>query len=99
MASNNNFKATLSPAEAAKLAFLRAHVKHVIYIVKENRTYDQVLGDLEVGNGDPSLTEFPEATTPNFHQLARELRHPRQFLLHQRSQFRRLVLVYFRAFA
>jgi YVTN family beta-propeller protein len=71
VAVNNNFKATLSPADAAKLAFLRAHINHVIYIVKENRTYDQVLGDLEVGNGDPSLAEFPEATTPNFHQLAR----------------------------
>jgi YVTN family beta-propeller protein len=71
VATNNNFKAMLSPADAAKLAFLRAHIKHVIYIVKENRTYDQVLGDLEVGNGDPSLTEFPEITTPNFHQLAR----------------------------
>ena len=71
VAANNNFKATLSAADAAKLAFLRAHIKHIIYIVKENRTYDQVLGDLEVGNGDPSLTEFPQATTPNFHQLAR----------------------------
>ena len=71
VATNNNFKATLSSAETAKLAFLRTHIKHVIYIVKENRTYDQVLGDLEVGNGDPSLTEFPEVTTPNFHQLAR----------------------------
>jgi DNA-binding beta-propeller fold protein YncE len=71
VAANNNFKATLSSADAAKLAFLRAHIKHVIYIVKENRTYDQVLGDLEVGNGDPGLTEFPESTTPNFHQLAR----------------------------
>src|SRR5581483_1448553 len=66
------FKATLSPADAAKLAFLRSHIKHVVYIVKENRTYDQVLGDLEVGNGDPSLTEFPQVTTPNFHQLARD---------------------------
>lgn len=72
VATNNNFKAMLSPAETAKLAFLRAHIKHVIYIVKENRTYDQVLGDLEVGNGDHGLTEFPEATTPNFHQLARD---------------------------
>ena len=71
VAANNNFKAALSSADAATLAFLRAHIKHVIYIVKENRTYDQVLGDLEVGNGDPSLTEFPESTTPNFHQLAR----------------------------
>jgi DNA-binding beta-propeller fold protein YncE len=71
VATNNNFKLTLSPADSAKFAFLRAHIKHVIYIIKENRTYDQVLGDLEVGNGDPSLTEFPEASTPNFHQLAR----------------------------
>jgi hypothetical protein len=41
------------------------------YIVKENRTYDQVLGDLEVGNGDPGLTLFPEPFTPNHHALAR----------------------------
>ena len=71
VATNNNFKVTLSPADSAKLAFLRRHIKHVIYIIKENRTYDQVLGDLEVGNGDPKLTEFPQATTPNFHLLAR----------------------------
>ncbi|MCU1271046.1 MAG: hypothetical protein JWN74_2340 [Acidobacteriaceae bacterium] len=71
VATNNNFKITLSAADSAKLAFLRRHIKHVIYIIKENRTYDQVLGDLEVGNGDPNLTEFPQATTPNFHLLAR----------------------------
>jgi DNA-binding beta-propeller fold protein YncE len=72
VAINNSFKATLSAPEAAKFAFLRARIKHIIYIIKENRTYDQVLGDLEVGNGDPNLTEFPDATTPNFHQLARD---------------------------
>ena len=44
----------------------------MIYIVKENRTYDQVLGDLEVGNGDPRLTVFGRAMTPNQHALARE---------------------------
>jgi YVTN family beta-propeller protein len=71
VATNNNFKIALSANDAAKFAFLRAHIKHVIYIIKENRTYDQVLGDLEVGNGDPNLTEFPEATAPNFHRLAR----------------------------
>jgi DNA-binding beta-propeller fold protein YncE len=71
VATNNNFRITLSPADSAKLAFLRRHIKHVIYIIKENRTYDQVLGDLDVGNGDPALTEFPDATTPNFHRLAR----------------------------
>jgi hypothetical protein len=44
----------------------------VVYIVKENRTYDQVLGDLERGNGDRSLSIYGEAVTPNHHKLARE---------------------------
>jgi DNA-binding beta-propeller fold protein YncE len=47
-------------------------IQHVIYIIKENRTYDQVLGDLEKGNGDKSLNLFGEQVTPNLHQLARE---------------------------
>ncbi len=47
-------------------------IRHVIYIIKENRTYDQVLGDLEKGNGDKSLNLFGESVTPNLHQLARE---------------------------
>ncbi|MGD0201454.1 MAG: bifunctional YncE family protein/alkaline phosphatase family protein [Bryobacteraceae bacterium] len=47
-------------------------IRHVIYIVKENRTYDQVLGDLREGNGDPSLVLFGEQVTPNHHKLARE---------------------------
>ncbi|MBI3783847.1 MAG: beta-propeller fold lactonase family protein [Deltaproteobacteria bacterium] len=47
-------------------------VKHVVYILKENRTYDQILGDLEVGAGDPRLTLFGEDVTPNHHQLARQ---------------------------
>jgi YVTN family beta-propeller protein len=47
-------------------------IKHVIYIIKENRTYDQVLGDMKEGNGDPRLVMFGEAITPNHHKLARE---------------------------
>lgn len=47
-------------------------IKNVIYIVRENRTYDQVLGDLEVGKGEPRLCLFPEKVTPNAHALARE---------------------------
>jgi DNA-binding beta-propeller fold protein YncE len=47
-------------------------IKHVFYIIKENRTYDQVLGDVKEGNGDPSLCIFPEKITPNQHALARE---------------------------
>ena len=45
-------------------------VKHVIYIIKENRTYDNVLGDLPKGNGDPKLCLFPRKVTPNLHALA-----------------------------
>ncbi len=46
--------------------------KHVIYLIKENRTYDQVLGDVREGNGDGSLCNFGERVTPNQHQLVRE---------------------------
>ena len=47
-------------------------IKHVFYIIKENRTYDQVLGDMPEGNGDTSLVLFGERITPNQHKLARE---------------------------
>ena len=47
-------------------------IKYCIYIIKENRTYDQVLGDLPQGNGDPELCLFPERVTPNLHRLARQ---------------------------
>jgi YVTN family beta-propeller protein len=72
VASNNRFIAPQDERAARELfSFLRVHIKHVIYIVKENRTYDQVLGDLEKGNGDPKLNLFPDAMTPNHHDLAR----------------------------
>jgi DNA-binding beta-propeller fold protein YncE len=65
-------------AAAEKIQFAGGatdRIKHVIYIIKENRTYDQILGDLAqsgkpVGNGDPSLTMYGESTTPNIHKLA-----------------------------
>jgi DNA-binding beta-propeller fold protein YncE len=47
-------------------------IKHVFYIIKENRTYDQVFGDMSEGNGDTSLCIFGENITPNHHKLARE---------------------------
>jgi YVTN family beta-propeller protein len=50
----------------------RTPIKYCFYIIKENRTYDQILGDMPEGNGDPSLCLFPEKVTPNHHQLARE---------------------------
>lgn len=50
----------------------RTPIRHVIYVIKENRTYDQVFGDLPEGNGDPALCLFPEKVTPNLHALARD---------------------------
>jgi len=47
-------------------------IKHVFYVIRENRTYDQVFGDVERANGDPNLCLFGEAVTPNAHALARE---------------------------
>jgi YVTN family beta-propeller protein len=50
----------------------KSPIKHVFYILKENRTYDQVFGDMKEGNGDSTLTLFGEKYTPNQHKLARE---------------------------
>jgi DNA-binding beta-propeller fold protein YncE len=47
-------------------------IRHVIYIIKENRTYDQIFGDLPAGNNDPSLTMFGRSITPNEHKLAEQ---------------------------
>jgi DNA-binding beta-propeller fold protein YncE len=49
-----------------------SRIKHVVYVIKENRTYDQVLGAIKEGNGDPSLCIFGEEITPNQHRLVRE---------------------------
>lgn len=50
----------------------KSPIKYVFYIIKENRTYDQVLGDVKEGNGDPSLCIFPEKLTPNQHKIVRD---------------------------
>jgi DNA-binding beta-propeller fold protein YncE len=71
VAKNNYFPKTVGgDRNEAKLARMRSQIKHVIYVIKENRTYDQVLGDLPRGNGDPRLAVFGAATTPNLHRLA-----------------------------
>ena len=70
VAANNRFSYTESDSDKAVMAAVRQGVQHVIFILKENRTYDQVLGDLPIGNGDPALTEFGQAVTPNLHNLA-----------------------------
>ncbi len=51
---------------------LASPIRHVIYVIKENRAYDQVLGDIESGRGDEALTVFGESVTPNHHKLSRE---------------------------
>ena len=72
VARNNHFDEPETAAADEKLfSFLRTHIKHVIYIVKENKTYDELFGDLEIGNGDPRLTFYPERITPNHHAFAR----------------------------
>jgi YVTN family beta-propeller protein len=63
VARANGWDAERQPAEYPPF-------EHVIYVIKENRTYDQVLGDLPVGDGDSSLVLFPRAVTPNHHALA-----------------------------
>jgi YVTN family beta-propeller protein len=68
----------LAPADAPlhspipRKVGLSTPIQHVFYVIRENRSYDQVLGDLEKGNGDPSLCLFGEDATPNAHALARE---------------------------
>ena len=71
-AFNNKFSGVGEHDRAQNLmAFLRKKIKHVIYVVKENRTYDQVHGDLPRGNGDPSLAIL-SPYSPNHQQLARQ---------------------------
>ncbi len=59
-------------ADRVRFATGENKIRHVIYIIKENRTYDQVFGDLDAGNGDPTLTMYGEDITPNQHKLARQ---------------------------
>lgn len=61
-----------SPEQIPALSGKDSPIKHVVLVVRENKTYDMVLGDLEFGDGDPNLTVFGEQYTPNLHKLARE---------------------------
>jgi YVTN family beta-propeller protein len=67
--ANNNYSAS-AVHPSAMMQYLHQKIKHVIYIMKENRAYDQMLGDLPVGNGEPRLVMYPQPVTPNFHSLA-----------------------------
>ncbi len=67
---NDGFDKRVQNSQDQVMNILRTKIKHVVYIVKENRTYDEVLGDLPHGNGDPALTLFPQRISPNHHRLA-----------------------------
>src|SRR5262249_59443530 len=72
VARNNFYSAEPNEQDERVMRFLRSRIHHVIYIVKENRTYDQVLGDLDNGaDGDASLAVFGREITPNFHRFAK----------------------------
>ena len=77
VATNDRFSSSESASDAQIMAAVSQGIKHVIYIIKENRTYDQVLGDLvdasgmPIGDQDPGLVQWGQAITPNLHSLAR----------------------------
>lgn len=60
----------ITAADEAQAREAFSHIKHVLYVIRENRTYDQVLGDVGRGNGDPKLVLFGKDITPNAHELA-----------------------------
>ena len=73
VARNNFYSSDTDKQDRKVMKSVSKHIKHVIYVVKENRTYDQVLGDLLNGaNGDSNLTQFGQSLTPNNHRLATE---------------------------
>jgi YVTN family beta-propeller protein len=71
-AHNEHFDEMPSPADEAVMTALHQRIHHIIYILRENRTYDEELGDLGEGNGDPALAEFGNAITPNAHEMAQK---------------------------
>ncbi|HLJ84767.1 MAG TPA: alkaline phosphatase family protein [Candidatus Eremiobacteraceae bacterium] len=73
-ASEGNPQGAVGWQDAGQDAVVRPHgpIKHVFFILKENRSYDQVLGDMSSGNGDPKLVWFGAKVTPNQHSLAKQ---------------------------
>jgi len=71
VATDNDWSRSRADLEP-NLAVYKGAIKHVLYIIKENRTYDEVFGDMKEGNGDPKLCILGESITPNVHALARQ---------------------------
>jgi YVTN family beta-propeller protein len=71
VATNNGYSVPANANDAAVMAALQQNIQHIIYIIKENRTFDQILGDLTNGsNADAELVMYGKRVTPNFHALA-----------------------------
>jgi YVTN family beta-propeller protein len=71
--ADNNFYTRATANDQQVMSFLAGKINHVIYIVKENRTFDQILGDLTNGaNVDDNLVQFDRSLTPNFHRIAEQ---------------------------
>jgi hypothetical protein len=69
VAKNNHWGA---PIETPKLAVYNGAIQHVLYIIKENRTYDEIYGDMDIGNGDPKFADIGGKIMPNHQQIARD---------------------------
>ena len=69
--SRGTIAGTTHPGKPS-LKVYNGSIKHVLYIIKENRTYDEVFGDLPIGNGDPKLCSLGETVMPNHRKIARE---------------------------
>lgn len=65
-------KSTAKPVPVPRRIGDPSPIRHVVYVIKENRTYDQVFGDMKVGDSDPKLCVYPDLVTPNHHAIARE---------------------------
>ena len=71
VAANNGYSVAANANDTAVMNALKSKIQHVIYIIKENRTYDQILGDLtNGGNGDAAVVMYGKRVTPNFHLLS-----------------------------
>ena len=93
VASNNFYGQESDARDRQVMEFLRRRIKHVIYVIKENRTFDQVLGDLTNGaKADPALAQFGAALTPNSHNLANQFVTLDNFMNPGRRQHGRLVV-------
>ncbi len=99
MAKNNFYSVAANTSDPSVMNFLHEKIQHVIYIVKENRTFDQMLGDLTNGaDADPSLVQFGSVSRRTSTASRSQLRHAGQLHGPRRRQHGWLVLVHARPY-